>query len=451
MSSIIDPKADTQQKIRDQLREVTDPHEKSCQALRNVEAPNHNDGEEMHRYFGIPPLHKYLASADRNDSAVARFPRAFVDTIVHTDERDLELLRQLAGEVDYDFRDPDPSHEALERYPRYRAKALEWIADDPDRVSDIRAVGGTDMFAHGEPGGGKTTLALSQILWRMEVNNETCIWAESVDESGTNERTEWLAFAPFATLAIPEGMGTTVRIVPQKTTVDEFEVRPEDIARDVIRYESVQDLMTQLMPGQFYVVFPDPLHRGCESVSKFNYFDHREVTAVDEDGPNEATDADQWWFAFVAHRISGDVFPHPTFINFDEAGNLLDPEAEADAHDHYSKLVWFRNKYADARKKGVSFGYQAHALSEVHTFGRQKIRWRLTMNGNKPPIGRTLPGDRSCPLKSDLTSDMDAGMGVIWKAPHFAPIKWPNLKAQAKLDAEVSIDFSDWQAAMGGS
>ena len=32
----------------------------------------------------------------------------------------------------------------------------------------------------------------------------------------------------------------------------------------------------------------------------------------------------------------------------------------------------------------------------------------------------------------------------------FAPIKWPNLKAQAKLDAEVSIDFRNWQEAVGG-
>jgi hypothetical protein len=71
------------------------------------------------------------------------------------------------------------------------------------------------------------------------------------------------------------------------------------------------------------------------------------------------------------------------------------------------------------------------------------------MPGNKPPIGRKLPGDRSCPLETDLTSGMDAGEAVVWKAPYFAPIKWPNLKRQAKLDAEVSIDFLDWQNAMG--
>jgi hypothetical protein len=309
---------------------------------------------------------------------------------------------------------------------------------------------GTDMFVHGEPGGGKTTLALSMIQWRMQVNNETCIWAESVDESGTNERTEWLAFAPFATLAIPAGMKTRVRIVPEDVTVDEFVVDPAEIARDVIRYESIQDLMGQLLPGQFYVVFPDALHRGCSEVSKFPFYSYQETTPPGEDGPDQPTDADQWWFAFVAHRISGDVFPHPTFINLDETGAILDADAERDEHQHYDKIKWFRDKYADARKKNLSFAYQAHALAEVHTFARQKIRWRLTMNGNSPPIGRKLPGERSCPLETDLTSGMDDGMGVAWKAPNFAKVKWPNLKKDARLDAEVSIDFTNWQRAVGG-
>jgi hypothetical protein len=453
MSSIVEPKADTQEEIRRQLAKITEPHTTSRQALGDMSAPNHNDGEAMHQeqYFNIPPLHRYLHRASLQGSSIADYPRAFVDAIVYTDERDLELLRGLVGKVDYDPQDPRPSHEALERYPQYRAKLLEWLADNRQRVNAIRAVKGTDMFVHGEPGGGKTTLAQSMVLWRMQVNNETCIWAESVDESGTNERTEWLPFAPFATLAIPEGLDTRVRIVPEDVSVDQFEVAPEDIARDVLRYESIQDLMQQLVPGQFYVVFPDPLHRGCNSVSKFNYFNHRQTTAPDEDGPDRPTDTDQWWFAFVAHRISGDVFPHPTFINLDEAGNILDADASRGVHEHYDKIKWFRDKYADARKKGLSFAYQAHALSEVHRFARQKIRWRFTMNGNSPPIGRTLPGDRSCPLETDQTSSMLAGQGMAWKAPHFAEVKWPNLKGKTKLDAEVSIDFRNWQRAVGGS
>lgn len=452
MSQAISSRASSKAEIRSQLRELTAPHESSCQALGNVNAHNHNDGEQVHKHFGVKPLHKWLHRASKENASVATFPRAFVDMMVFTDERDMELLDALAGEVEYDPHDYHPTHEALERYPPYRAKVMEWIAAEQHRVRDVRAVGGTDMFMHGEPGGGKTTFGLSSAMWQQQTNNATFIWAESVDESGTNERTEWLLYAPFATLAIPKGLNTKVRIVPQDMTgVDTFEVDVEEIARDVIRYDSVADLTEKLLPGQFYVVFPDPLHRGCRDVSKFNYFNYEEVTPQGETGPDQPTDADHWWFAFIAHRISGDVFNHPTFINIDEAGNLLDADAEKDAHQHYDKIKWFRNKYADARKKGVSFGYQAHSLSEVHRFARQKIRWRVTMPGNAPPIGKKLPGDRRCPIEADITSRMEPGQAAIWKAPHFAKIKWPNLKRMAPtLDAEVSIDFANWQEAVGG-
>lgn len=454
MSTTINEQATTIAEIRNQLDTITEPWQKSCQAIGDVTAPNHNDGEAIHQYFSQPPLHKYLARADRQGASVAQFPRAFLDSVLYTDGRDLDLIRELAGKVDYDPNDTHPSHEALERYNPLRAKLIEWVCDDEKRARDIRSSGGTDMFLHGEPGGGKTTLALSTAWWRMEVNNETFIWAESVDESGTNERTEWLSMAPFATVAVPDGMDTKVRIVPKSKTAGTFEVELSDICRDVIRYESIDDLMGQLVPGQFYVVYPDPLHRGCRSVSKHNYWSYKEVTPPDEDGPNRPTDADQWWFAFIAARISGDTFAHPTFINIDETGNLLDPDAAKDKHEHYQKIKWFRDKYADARKKGVSFGFQAHALSEVHKFPRQKIRWRVTMAGNAPPIGRSLPGDRECPIDTDLTSSLPPGHAYMWKSPHFAEIRWPDLKSEPterpRLDAEVSIDFTNWQDATGG-
>lgn len=452
MSQAIGKRASSRREIEEQLRELTEPHTKSRQAVGNINAKNHHDGEVIHQHFGLKPLHKWLHRAAKTNSSVATFPRAFVDMMVYTDERDMELLDALAGDVEYDPDEFYPTHEALEQYRPYRAKVMEWIASETHRVRDVRSVGGTDMFMHGEPGGGKTTLGLSTQMWQQQVNNATVIWAESVDESGTNERTEWLLMAPFATLCIPEGLDTSVRIVPKEITgVDPFQVDVEAIARDVIRYESVDDLMQQLIPGQFYVVFPDPLHRGCRDVSKFNYFNYTETTPDGETGPTQPTDADHWWFAFIAHRISGDVFNHPTFINVDEAGNILDADAERNVHEHYDKIKWFRNKYADARKKGVSFGYQAHALSEVHRFARQKIRWRVTMPGNAPPIGKKLPGDRSCPIETDITSRLPPGQAAMWKAPHFAEIKWPNLKRKATtLDAEVSIDFVNWQNAVGG-
>lgn len=449
MSQAIQRRASSQAEIRRQLRQLTEPHTKSRQADGAANA--HTDGENIHQDFGVKPLHKWLHRAEKQDATVARFPRAFIDLLVYTDERDLELLDYLAGDVEYDPHSFHPTHPELERYRPYRAKVFEWLAAEPHRVRDIRAVKGTDLLQHGEPGGGKTTLGLSMAMWQQQINNATFIWADTVDESGTNERTEWLAFAGYATVAIPEGLDTRVRIVPADVTVDSFEVAIEDICREVIRYTSVDDLMRKLTPGQFTVVYPDPLLRGCREVSKFAYHNYEEVTPAGEDGPDQPTDADHWWFAFIAHRISGDRFVHPTWINIDEAGNLLDADAEKDVHQHYNKIKWFRDKYADARKKGVSFGYQVHSLSEMHRFARQKIRWRCTMPGNAPPIGKKLPGDRRCPIETDITSRMPAGQAAVWKAPHFCKIKWPNLKRSAPtLDAEVSIDFVNWQEAVGG-
>lgn len=448
MSSVLEQPASSEAEVRQQLEEITEPWTKSVQGRGNPDARGHNDGETIHQHFGVKPLHKWLHRAAKHDQSVATYPRAFVDCITYTTGRDLDLLREISGEVEYDPNEYHPTHEALERYRPYRAKLLEWIADEPYRVRNVNAVKGTDMFMHGEPGGGKTTLALSTYMWRMQANNETVIHTETVDESGTNERTEWLSFAPFATVCIPAGLNERVRVVPTSQHANEFEVDIEDICRKVIRYTSVQDLTEKLIPGGFHVVFPDPLHRGCRDVSRHAYWSYEDT--YHEDAPDRPTPTDQWWFAFIAHRISGDVFTHPTYLNIDEAGNLLDADAEKDAHDHYQKIKWFRDKYADARKKGVSFGFQAHALAEVHRFPRSKIRWRVTMPGNSPPIGRKLPGSRQCPIETDLTSDLPAGEAYIWKSPNFAKIGWPDLKGKARLDAEVSIDFLEWSDAIGG-
>ena len=437
------------QRLRESLASITEPHTTSRQAGNDANA--HADGEAIHQHFGVQPLYRYLwLNSQRSPpAAVTRYLQAFVDSVVYLEDRDIEVLRDLAGEVrfDPDLTASEPQLAETYRNP-YRQKLFEWIAADERRVNQLRSVGGTDMLIHGEPGGGKTTLGLSLAMWRMQVNNETVIWAESVDESGTNERTEWLPMAPFATVCLPAGLGDHARLVPRDPGIADIDLDIEAICRDVIRYESVQDLVAQLEPGQFYVIFPDPLHRGCREVSDFAYHSFQAVTPEGMDGPDRPTPADHWWFALAAHRISGDAFTHPTFINLDEAGNLLDSDAQKDDHDHYQKIRWFRDKYADARKKGVSFAYQTHALSELHRFARQKIRWRVTMNGSAPPIGRQLPGDRRCPLESDLTSSLQPGQAVSWKNPHFAEIRWPNLKGEISLDAEVSIDFQRWQEAI---
>jgi hypothetical protein len=444
-------KADTETAIRQQFDDLTDPHTTSLQAVGDLDSDRHDDGHHIYKQFGIPPFHKYLARAERHGHAIAKFPSALLAPLLHVDERELELLEALTGEVEYDPDDPHPSHPMLREYPRLRGKVLEWVAADDGHRTGVKAAGkytvdtlsdkGTDWQLYGPPNSGKTTLALYFALVSMQINNETVLWAETFDDSGTNDRSEWLALAPWTTLALPSDLPVTVRLVPYEASVAPFEVPLESLVRDVIRYDSPQDLNQQLMPGQFYVVFPDPHHNGCRQVSRHAYWGPEAITPPGEQGPDQATPANHWWFAYLASRITGDEYLHPTTIIADEAGNWIDPDARKDDHDSYQKCKWLAEKFADARKKGVSLGTMTHGIAELFTRFRVKQRWWVTMNGSAPPVNKTLPGDTTCPMEADYTSGMDPGEGQIWNANNYASISWPNLKQGVRLDAEVSIDF----------
>jgi hypothetical protein len=442
----------TEAEIRKQMDRVFETHDKSAQALGDPTHRAHNDGQDIYKKMGIAPFHRYLHVCEEAGQNVATYPSAWATPLIHLKEREIELLEQLSGEIEYDPDDPNPSHEALERYPPQRAKTLEWIAADTgdrtgwgsagSRTLDAWTAGGSDYFAYGPPGAGKSTLMQFTAATLMQCNNETVLLADTMDDSGTNERSEWLALAPWTTIAVPAGIPVSVRIVPDSPQVPAFEVELEEICRDVVRYSSPRDLLSQLMEGQFYVVFPDPLHRGCEDASRFAYHGPDRVTSVGEPGPSSPTPADQWWFAFVQARIKFDEFGHWTSILFDESGNLFDPDASKDAHDEYDKIRKFAKDFADARKKGVSVFSYAHALSEVIHFFRAKQRWWVTMGGTKPPIGKTLPGDKSCPINTErYTREMESGEAMAWNTKNYASISWPNVKRGARLDAEISIDF----------
>lgn len=450
--STLRERATTKDEIREQVAQLFDFHESSRQAVDGSAPNRHNDGQRIYQELGIAPFHKYLNLCERKSKNVATYPSAFVTPFVHLKEREIELIESIEGEVEYDSTDWYPTHEALERFPPLRAKTLEWIAaDDGDRTAwkspgnttiDVWTEGGSDMQVYGEPGCGKSTFMNFATLSLQQVNNETVILADTMDDSGTNERTEWLALAPYADIAVPEGIPVEVRVVPEDPSVSTLTYDLEDICRDVVRYSSPLDLCRQLEPGQFYVTFPDPLHRGCEDVSQFAFHPPGRVTPVGESGPNRATPADQWWFAFWAARISQDVFTHWTTLQIDEAGNVFDPDASKDEHETYQKIKWFAEKAADARKKGVSVFTYTHALTELQKFWRRKQRWWVTMNGMEPPVGKSLPGDKSCPVDdASYTRNMSKGEATAWNTTNYASISWPNVKRGVRLDAEISIDF----------
>lgn len=451
--------AETRRELLDQFESITDPHETSQQAVGDHGGNRHVDGDHIHKEIGVgddagmEPFYKYLARCERKGKTLARYPGAGLAPLLHVTEREVDVLRQI--QTEWEPSDAHPTHEVLrEESRRLRGKVLEWVAaDDGDRLPGNASASktvetltdkGTDIQIHGEPGGGKSTLALWIAVTLMQLNNETVLWADTLDDEGaTNERAEWLALAPWATLALPASHDVDARLAPEYHGLADVHLDLEDVARDVLRYDGPGDLVRQLEPGQFYVVYPDPLHRGCSDASRFRYWTPDAVTPPDEEGPNQATPADQWWFAFWAARISRDEFLHPTTVILDEGGNVLDEDARKDAHDTYQKCKWFRDKFADARKKGLSFVTMTHSLSELFPKFRQKQRWFFTPGGTSAPVGRTLPGGKECPLPSDFMHHYGAGEGVLWKADGtYAPMSWPNIKGKYQLDAELSLEFS---------
>ncbi len=81
---------------------------------------------------------------------------------------------------------------------------LEWLAK-PQNEHILQAMGdgGTDIWAHSEPGEGKTSFANVIGGIRMpEINNETVLWMLTLDEL------ECLPLAPWMTVAVPEAFTT---------------------------------------------------------------------------------------------------------------------------------------------------------------------------------------------------------------------------------------------------
>lgn len=442
MTTTLEPTSDHDD-LKAQLQRATEPHTKSRQAVDGRPMDRHVDGANIYRRLGLAPWHKYLDAADRAGKNVARYPGALVDALAHVSDRELDALRKIASEgVEYDPDDPDVSHPALrETHNTHarRAKLLEWLAADPRRVKALTA-GGTDCQLVGSPGSGKTTAALYHAATMLAANEETVVWADTLDESGTNERLEWLAFAPWTTLALPAGYRARVLVHPSDPSLPAFEWDVHHLCRDVVRYDSPEDLLGQLEPGQFTVVYPDPAFRGCRDVSKWAYWPPRALGAPG--APGEPTAPVHWWFAFVGAFVSRDVYGHPTTLVVDEAGNWLDPDARANAHQGYEKVKWLSEKFADARKKGLSVWTLTHALAELHPKFRAKQRWWATMAGNEPPATGTLPGGKSCPIDvPQRCLRLDVGECQVWTTNRWCEQHTPNVKSLARVDAKISINL----------
>ena len=438
------------QEVIDQLHEDFEPWEKSRQARYHAGSKSwarleqyHNDGERIYKDFedgdgnSLKPFHKKLKSLSRvaklngieNAHPVYRYPSAYLDALIHVDDAELWALEE--GRLDDDI---------IAGQPPTRRKVLEWLAK-PENSHVLKAMGdgGTDIWAHSKPGGGKTSFANVVGGIRMpEINNETLLWMLTLDEL------ECLPLAPYMTVAVPEGIEYEVHAKPRNPTLPTTEIELTDVFRDTIEYRTPRDLMTKIVPGGLYAVLPDPLFRGCEKQTTATYTPAREA-----DEPAEVTPLRDVNFAFMDTRAKDDEFLHSTTMVLDEFSDLVPLNPEADENDENRKVKGYPVSQGKGRKKNLSTMTLSHSVARVDEGVREKTRWFVTMPKTPPPSS-SLSGIGNVPIDKHYVNRFAdrTGRAVIWRDQNYTPIEWPNPYRSYTFRGEISVSYPNREEAL---
>lgn len=319
--------------------------------------------------------------------------------------------------------------------PPYDGSKFEWPSVIPgalEHANDNSAytpAGGTDFLCIGPPGAGKTTLGLNWAERLMETNNETVVWR--ADES----RSEWVPFAPWARVCVPASCDVSARLVsrdadnPSSRSVD-----LEDVAREVVTYDDPRDLNENVLkPGMFHVVYPDPEMAGCQEL-------YQESSKQYELEFCPSDPAKHWWIAWVLSRVEHGPY-HFTSLVFDEVGDVIGQDASKDEYSTYNKVLLFRDAFVDARKYNLSIYMFGHSEADIHEKLRRKVRWRITMNGKANPTRSSqVVGWNNVPMRTDMTSRMNLGRGLMFTETNFDPtLAWRDIPKPTQEVLEVSL------------
>jgi hypothetical protein len=438
------------EEVVEQLREDFEPWEKSRQARYHAGEKSwsrlsdvHDDGERIYKDFedsdgnSLKPFHKKLGSLSRqaringieNAHPVYRYPSAYLDAIIHVDDAELWALEE--GRTDDDI---------IAEQPRTRRKVLEWLArEENEHVLTAMGDGGTDIWAHSKPGGGKTSFANVVGGIRMpEINNETVLWMLTLDEL------ECLPLAPYMTVAVPAGVEYEVHAKPRNPTLPTTEIELTDVFRDTLEYTTPRDLMSKIVPGGLYAVLPDPLFRGCEKQTMTTY-----TPARDADEPAEVTPLRDVNFAFMDTRAKDDEFLHSTTIVLDEFSDLVPLNPEADENDQNRKVKGYPVSQGKGRKKNLSTMTLSHSVARVDEGVREKTRWFVTMPKTPPP-NSSLSGIGNVPVDKNYVNQFAdrTGRAVIWRDQNYAPIEWPNPYRNYEFRGEISVRYPRREEAL---
>jgi hypothetical protein len=408
----------------------------------------HNDGNQIWKDFELEPLAGFLARAARLKHPAARHPKALAHFLTHIKEWEKWELGDYdpwnATERDFDD-PPKPRRDLFEWYLGIDKRGTETLTDPaPDeaieeqkeaieRRKERLRPGGTGIIIHGEQGTTKTTAMHWFVTNIMEANQwENVLWFSSLDD------TEWQVFGRFATILKPSGIDMEVTVNPHAREyrhLDPFEVPTESIAREVIEYdtpEDITDIMANRQPGHFYVVYPDPKFRQCQALTGYEY-----ESIWDADSSDEATPIGHFWFAMTEAIRQSSSYNYWTTIVGDEAHKWLRHGKGNDEHDWWNKIEEWATYWGDARKKRMSVILAVHKWTEISSMVRDKVRWGGTMNGEDYP--------KPAPLHGKNKYDQQLGDMVVWNNLEWNHVGYPDLKKHFSVPADIEVNYPDFK------
>jgi hypothetical protein len=303
-----------------------------------------------------------------------------------------------------------------------------------------RLSGGPSCYVTGPEGTGKSTLFLRMSAIEMDVNDARVVW-----RAVTGSRSEWLPYAPIARVCIPKGYEATALLVPKERNRSSMgtEVPLDDVVREVVTYSDVMDLnLNVLGDGMFNVVYPDPEMRGCQWV----YEESDRVVAskrseVEFTGGHDPVD--HWWFGWGLSLVERGPFPWTAWM-CDEVQSLAPQGAANDKYLTHLKVRLLGESMEDFRKNGIARYFAGHKDKHLHDLIRDRIRWRVCMNGTKNPTkddkGSIPVGMETVKMNTDHTTEMDIGEGLLYTEQNFEPISWPEISKPVNGDLKVYLN-----------
>ncbi len=307
--------------------------------------------------------------------------------------------------------------------------------------------GGTSFLCVGGYGSGKSTMAHTVAVQVLDINahlNESVVWR------GSENRSEWIRFAPWARVLVPSSCDVSARIV-STDAMDSYEreVDLADVVREVEEYDDVHQLNQKLIePRKFNVVYPDPDFVGCQEV-------YEESARTYDLSFQPGHPVQQWWVSWVQDRVENGPYRFMTGC-IDEIHEIISQEAAKDEFDTYQKVQLYRDCHIDARKFNLSLFQWGQNASDVHEKLRRKERWRITMNGRANPTRASqVVGWNNVPMNTDLTSSMQTGRALAWTQTNFEPFQWPDIAKPTEEELKVRLrprqqNIRERTAAEGG-